>query len=385
MMKRPIALAVMLSAVLAGAALGAYAIVSAQQGGDSATVTPISPVPTDQTQPAPLSAYTPNGCGDWPASSPDGPIATQYGEIRDCGLFDGVWVIATLGKLNDKGTRSGGVVALYDCNGDKPCLDNQTDHPLAGWDFVSPPFSGGVTIMNQLDVETLVFGVGNNHEGHAYAFNVVTRAFTLLAPATAEPATAATGASEALAQAPQPAGPTAGPDQIVFVGSVPAPAGTTITLQVMNLSLGLFHDCGTSITFSRPNDSATTSSFVVVLDGACIDGGDGAVVCWSPGTQDCALVATTPGSLPSSPATNVALLTQRGITFDTGLLVRPRVVPPNVPPEGDNGPVGSALPATGTSDSRQGSTYGWLLWAGLATLGLGLSIAGGGLFAARRR
>lgn len=183
---------VLAGAVLAGIALGAYAAVTAQQDGSDSTATPTGGTPGPDATPAQteaplptLAGEAPNACGDWPAAAADGPIASQYGEIRNCVLFEGTWVIATLGKVDANGVRAAGVIALYPCHADEACLDNRTEHPLAGWEIVKPPFSnGGITIMGVLNGELLL---------GKYTFNVVTRTFTLLTPATAEPTAAATG------------------------------------------------------------------------------------------------------------------------------------------------------------------------------------------------
>ena len=190
-------MAVVAGAILVGAAAGAYVAATAQQGGNESEDTPATPGPTtdasgDQTEPAPtLSGESPTGCGDWPATAADGPIAAEYGEIRNCGRHAGIWVVTTLGNLDENGLRRGGVIGLYDCKGDESCLDNGTDHPLAGWEFLTPPFSGGITITGALDDETLILIVGNALEAEKFTFNVVTRVFTVVTSPTQVPATPA--------------------------------------------------------------------------------------------------------------------------------------------------------------------------------------------------
>ena len=149
------------------------------------------------TATAQSSETGPNGCGDWGDSSVEGTvgfaIASQYGEIRNCGRFAGTWVIITLGKRQANGVRDSGVIALFPCNDDPVCLDNKTDHPIAGWEFVRPPYPGEISILRVVDDETLEISVANDKGGRGFRFNVVTRVFADVTPAT--PAVEVTPAS----------------------------------------------------------------------------------------------------------------------------------------------------------------------------------------------
>ena len=182
-----LALVLLGSAFLVGAGIGAYAIVTAQQGG-----TPPLIIGSPQT---PSSEVAPTSCGAWPAES---AIADKYGELTRCGLHAGTWVIVAGGKVDTSGMWSSGVIALYPCNGDQACLDNRNDHPFTGWTFVSPPYSGEISILREVDDQTLIIGVASEHEGHWLTFDVVTRAFAAVTPNTpmtpVTPVTAATPA-----------------------------------------------------------------------------------------------------------------------------------------------------------------------------------------------
>ncbi len=164
-----------------------------------------------------------------------------------------------------------------------------------------------------------------------------------------------TGVSEALAQTPQPAIPTPGPGQIVFVGKVRAPAGTTITLEALNEQTLEVTQCDSRTVASSGADPAI-SRFALVASNTCV----GALrICWN--NDLC--VYPTAGN--------------RGQIVDLGLAVPDTF-----------GTIGNApsIPSTGEgADSKQRATYPWLLWAGVAALGAGLALAGGGLFARRRR
>lgn len=183
-----------------------------------------------------------------------------------------------------------------------------------------------------------------------------------------------TGLGTALAQSP-PESPasTPGPDEIVFVGSVPVPAGTTVTLRVIDLDVGLFSDCDTALTFAGPGDVLGTSSFRIVLHSTCLREADGAMLCWSSAVEDCNVLAAPEGLFP-----DVAPLSELvGQTTDIGLR-RPRTIEIPVVPEGrDGAPIEAFLPATGISDPQKQAAHAWLLWAGIAALGAGLVLAGG--------
>jgi hypothetical protein len=85
-------------------------------------------------------------CGSWSAA--DGSLGSvvqaRYGEERNCGFFDGYWVITTLGLKNTDGARGAGVIAIGQCGlTDAACLDGNTDHPYSTWTFIQLPEPGG--------------------------------------------------------------------------------------------------------------------------------------------------------------------------------------------------------------------------------------------------
>ena len=119
---------------------------------------------------------TPAKCGPWFSqdSSLGTSISDQYGELRNCGFYDGYWVITTLGKKLPDASRVSGTIAVYFCEqGDATCEDGNSDHPLSGWSFISPPYEGGVTILRRLATNMLVV----NNEGHQLVFDLSTRRF----------------------------------------------------------------------------------------------------------------------------------------------------------------------------------------------------------------
>ena len=115
---------------------------------------------------------TPAECGSW--GSQDSPIAEKYGEITDCGFFAGYWVITTFGQKLADGSQASGTIALYFCEpGDSTCEDGNSDPPLSGWSFVSPPYEGGVTILERRARNMLVVSNG----GHQLVFDLSIRQF----------------------------------------------------------------------------------------------------------------------------------------------------------------------------------------------------------------
>ena len=116
-------------------------------------------------------------CGPWssPASSVGSAIQNQYGELRDCYFDDGYWVISTLGKNLSDGTRTSGVLAICSCSqGDETCLDGNSDHPLPGWAFVSPPYLGSLTIFGERRPGVIFL----DDEGHQLQFDIGSRIFS---------------------------------------------------------------------------------------------------------------------------------------------------------------------------------------------------------------
>ena len=207
---------------------------------------------------------------------------------------------------------------------------------------------------------------------------------------------------------PPPPTPTPHAQQTALSGRVPAPSGAVVTLKAMDLTVG-FKDCGTDTSLAGPNDSPETSSFQFVLDGACLAGTQGVMVCWSPRSEDCNIVTASVGQLRQSYfKADVPSFTELGQTLDTGLLA-PRVKEAVTPPHGDGVRTGGIVPDAGLADAdqqvtassgsgpgpdqqiadlsqtEQGARYAWLLWAGAALLVAGLALATAVRVKARRR
>ena len=204
--------------------------------------------------------------------------------------------------------------------------------------------------------------------------------------------------------------PTPHAQRTALTGRVPAPSGTAVTLRAMDLRVG-FNDCGTSTTRAGPDDSPDTSSFQFVLDGACLDGTDGVLLCWSGRTEDCYIVTASEGQLRQGYLkADVPSFADLGQTLSTGLLA-PQVIDWNPaisisaghlpdsalqladhaeadqqiagPSASGPGPVPDQQVAD-LGQSEQGGRHAWLLWAGAATLVAGLALAAGLGVRARR-
>ena len=171
----------------------------------------------------------------------------------------------------------------------------------------------------------------------------------------------------------------------------------------MDLAVPAFKDCGTSTSRAGPDDSPDTSSFQFVLDGSCLDGTEGVMLCWSPRAEDCYIVAAPLGMRPLL-GVDPPSFAELGQTLNTGLLA-PRVkriegpvvfaghedggtLPLAEPADAGQQITGAAGSAPGPgpdpdrdqqvadlSQSEQGGRYGWLLWAGASMLVAGLALA----------
>lgn len=186
-----------------------------------------------------------------------------------------------------------------------------------------------------------------------------------------------------LAQTPEPV-PTAGPDEIVIAGEVPAPPGTEVSVHYAFLpdrppEAGTLVVCGTTTTTPSISGDPNISRFVVVFDAACGAGAAfGPTVCW--GENRCR--GAIQDLLGTSP--------QGGDVIETGLLspASPEGATPTPPAgavHGDRGPE-IGLPATGEGqglDDRSRSA--WLLWAGVGLLAAGLAVGGVSVAVRRRR
>lgn len=163
----------------------------------------------------------------------------------------------------------------------------------------------------------------------------------------------------AFAEVPGPILPTPGPDEMVFVGRVPAPAGTAVTLELLDVATARGVVCATATTSPDAEASSSRSTFVLVLQRTCVAGRQDPKVCWADNL--CAFV--TPVTASSF---------EGGRTVDIGLL-RPQVADTTVvPPHGDGPGAGQGLPAAGRTGGED--EFDWLLWAGLAALAAGIAL-----------
>lgn len=180
------------------------------------------------------------------------------------------------------------------------------------------------------------------------------------------------GTSITLAQSPpETAAPTPGPDQMVFLGTVPAPPGTTVRLEVLDVPNIQGVTCAAGTTFGAPNGSDSISGFALILEGRCIEGlSQNFRVCWGDDLCDVVVPSFFPPFQP-------------GRTVEFGLLDPSIEISSVLPPVGGPG-LGTGLPSAG-SDSGQQGPYGWLLWAGVVALGAGLAVGAGSIGVALRR
>ncbi len=122
-------------------------------------------------------------CGPWfsPESVLGTAIAQQYGEISSCNeLEEGYRVITTLGTAPGESDNQG-VIGVYQCDlADEGCLRGTADHPYSEWEFVTPPFTGGVTVLAHPTNFVLLL----NNGGKQLMFNFATGEF---AERTAQP------------------------------------------------------------------------------------------------------------------------------------------------------------------------------------------------------
>ena len=191
--------------------------------------------------------------------------------------------------------------------------------------------------------------------------------------------------------------PTPHAQRTALTGRVPAPSGTAVTLRAMDLRVG-FNDCGTSTTRAGPDDSPDTSSFQFVLDGSCLDGTHGVLLCWSPRTEDCYIVAAPLGMRPLlgvdppsfaelGPTLNTGLLAPQVIDWNPAISISAGHLPDSAlqladQAEADQQIAGPAASGPGPDQqvadlgqSEQGGRHAWLLWSGAAMLVAGLAVA----------
>lgn len=122
-----------------------------------------APPPAPQASPR----LGPKVCNSW--ISPDGasgkPITATYGEIRNCELVGGDWVVATLGSPTQSSA-----IGVDACDGNTNCLDGRTARDIHAWTFYPAPFVGGVTILQVTATGTLIVDNG----GHELKFDLAT-------------------------------------------------------------------------------------------------------------------------------------------------------------------------------------------------------------------
>ena len=157
------------------------------------------------------------------------------------------------------------------------------------------------------------------------------------------------------AQAQDEDRPVAGPDEIIFVGEVPAPPGTEIRAEY------LFNEpvvCGTT-------RADKNSQFVIRIDAECARGGTGPLICWGEGLEACQ-------GFPSAPRPG-ADRPEGGDTIDLGRVAVPEDEPPGAPPDAL-----SALPEVGTglAFDQAGTSFNWHLWIGGVMLAAACVAAG---------
>ncbi len=152
--------------------------------------------------------------------------------------------------------------------------------------------------------------------------------------------------------------PIAQADEVIFVGEVPAPAGTTITVRMLHIGTGII-DCDTATTTSVDDDGV--SSFLLRAPLDCIQQGLPPLFCW--GEEVCGWHVEQ---------TIVASSVAGGVTIGTGLLRIREPVPPRLT-HGDGGPGVLLPPAGGGQEPVGGSWPSWLLGAASALLVLGLA------------
>jgi hypothetical protein len=147
--------------------------------------------------------------------------------------------------------------------------------------------------------------------------------------------------------------PTARTDEVVFVGEVPAPPGTTVTVQFLDPVTLAISTCATAT--STPADQPSISWFVLRVPVQCAVIGFPPKFCW--GQDLCSLYiqenfGVSPMANPYVPGTTIAL----------GLLSRPLPMTPS-PPNTGGGP-GLSLPRTGAG--QKSTISSWMLWFGVA-------------------
>ena len=167
------------------------------------------------------------------------------------------------------------------------------------------------------------------------------------------------------AQAQDEDRPVAGPDEIIFVGEVPAPPGTEIRAEY------LFNEpvvCGTTT-------ADKNSQFVIRIDAECALGGTGPLICWGEGLEACQ-------GFPSAPRPG-ADRPEGGDTIDLGPLVANadrEVVGDSTPPQGGSGII---LPSVGTAAGSDDNHKG--MWLAIGLFLAAALVAGAGSLVLRQR
>jgi hypothetical protein len=156
--------------------------------------------------------------------------------------------------------------------------------------------------------------------------------------------------------------PTAEPDQIVFIGRVPAGPGTTITVRFLNGHTLESFECATTETTSIGEEGV--SAFAVTIAAECAEGRQDPKFCW--GGNLCYLYLRQAfGYIPLGSTIDLGLLTPGNVTSTDAL-----------PLPGTNDGV-TGLPSTG---SPPPSDTGRAVPIATALLCLGIAVAGLGLW-----
>ncbi len=188
-----------------------------------------------------------------------------------------------------------------------------------------------------------------------------------------------------------------GPNDVVYLGEVPAPPGTEVAAHFLHSSTARDVVCGTATTTAVPDGDPDRSEFILLLDYDCMYATSfGPGICWGPWGEGPCYPYMMPGNAPGPGPGEMA---------DSGLLPLPErnedTGPPPLP-HGDRGPdieppptgtgllhAGSGpdvlLPDTG---SRRSPDHGhwaiWLAWATAGLLGAGFAFAALGVVVRRR-
>jgi hypothetical protein len=121
----------------------------------------------------------PVACGSWStqetSSSPATQLAAQFGTIIECGFTGDTWLMVTAADTNPPAVKPGDppppsalwlrpqTLLVYPCAvGDQTCLDPASPHPTSGWQSVTAPTTGWLTLVGAPAPGALIFDVGSH-------------------------------------------------------------------------------------------------------------------------------------------------------------------------------------------------------------------------------